>query len=182
MGVYHFAATPPGLNNFANKFIGDFAKCFNLTVTNRVRATDLTNPDIPEVTEINDVCKPLAGSPTTSYLHNGYNAGQQWYWLLSDGAMTKTARITEMEKRGMNGFMHHQLPEAIITLKQGAGRLIRDETDRGVLMICDPRLISKPYGKRIWQSLPPFARSRELGSVISFLQRDLGSQNPPSDE
>ena len=92
------------------------------------------------------------------------------------------ARIAEMEKRGMNGFMHHQLPEAIITLKQGAGRLIRDETDRGVLMICDPRLISKPYGKRIWQSLPPFARSRELGSVISFLQRDLGSQTTPSDE
>ena len=92
------------------------------------------------------------------------------------------ARIAEMEKRGMNGFMHHQLPEAIITLKQGAGRLIRDETDRGVLMICDPRLISKPYGKRIWQSLPPFARSRELGSVISFLQRDLGSQTAPSDE
>ena len=92
------------------------------------------------------------------------------------------ARIAEMEKRGMNGFMHHQLPEAIITLKQGAGRLIRDETDRGVLMICDPRLISKPYGKRIWQSLPPFARSRELGSVISFLQRDLASQTAPSDE
>ena len=92
------------------------------------------------------------------------------------------ARIAEMEKRGMNGFMHHQLPEAIITLKQGAGRLIRDETDRGVLMICDPRLISKPYGKRIWQSLPPFARSRELGSVISFLQRDLGRLPPPSDE
>ena len=92
------------------------------------------------------------------------------------------ARIAEMEKRGMNGFMHHQLPEAIITLKQGAGRLIRDETDRGVLMICDPRLISKPYGKRIWQSLPPFARSRELGTVISFLQRDLGRQPPASDE
>jgi ATP-dependent DNA helicase DinG len=92
------------------------------------------------------------------------------------------ARISEMEKRGMNGFMHHQLPEAIITLKQGAGRLIRDETDRGVLMICDPRLISKPYGKRIWQSLPPFARSRELGSVISFLQRDTGRHQPPSDE
>ena len=53
------------------------------------------------------------------------------------------ARIEVMEKKGMNGFMHHQLPEAIITLKQGAGRLIRDETDRGVLMICDPRLITK---------------------------------------
>ena len=80
------------------------------------------------------------------------------------------ARIVEMEKRGLNGFMHHQLPEAIINLKQGAGRLIRDETDRGVLMICDPRLISKPYGKRIWQSLPPFSRTRELGTAQAFLQ------------
>jgi ATP-dependent DNA helicase DinG len=79
------------------------------------------------------------------------------------------ARIALMEQRGLNGFMHHQLPEAIINLKQGAGRLIRDETDRGVLMICDPRLISKQYGKRIWQSLPPFKRSRELAEVIAFL-------------
>ncbi len=79
------------------------------------------------------------------------------------------ARIADMEKRGLNGFMHHQLPEAIINLKQGAGRLIRDEADRGVLMICDPRLISKPYGRRIWQSLPPFARTRELATVQNFL-------------
>ncbi len=83
------------------------------------------------------------------------------------------ARITEMEKRGLNGFMHHQLPEAIINLKQGAGRLIRNESDRGVLMICDPRLLSKPYGRRIWQSLPPFARTRELTTVQSFLQNLL---------
>ena len=52
--------------------------------------------------------------------------------------------------------------------EQGAGRLIRDETDRGVLMICDPRLISKPYGKRIWRSLPPMKRTRELDDVIAF--------------
>ncbi len=80
-----------------------------------------------------------------------------------------SARIADMEKRGLSGFMHHQLPEAIITLKQGAGRLIRDEHDRGVLMICDPRLISKPYGRRIWQSLPPFARTREFATVQNFL-------------
>jgi ATP-dependent DNA helicase DinG len=80
------------------------------------------------------------------------------------------ARVADMEKRGLNGFMHHQLPEAIINLKQGAGRLIRDEYDKGVLMICDPRMISKPYGKRIWQSLPPFARTRELTTVQNFLQ------------
>ncbi|HZX28193.1 MAG TPA: ATP-dependent DNA helicase [Telluria sp.] len=80
------------------------------------------------------------------------------------------ARIDVMEKQGKNGFMHHQLPEAIINLKQGAGRLIRDEKDRGVLMICDPRLISKPYGRRIWQSLPPFKRTREQAEVLAFFQ------------
>ena len=80
------------------------------------------------------------------------------------------ARIEVMEKRGMNGFMHHQLPEAIITLKQGAGRLIRDVEDRGVLMICDPRIITKPYGRRIWQSLPPFKRTRVQADVIEFFR------------
>ena len=80
------------------------------------------------------------------------------------------ARIDVMEKQGMNGFMHHTLPEAIINLKQGAGRLIRDETDRGVLMICDPRLISKSYGKRVWQSLPPFKRTRVQDDVIAFFK------------
>ncbi|MFL6708751.1 MAG: helicase C-terminal domain-containing protein, partial [Massilia sp.] len=81
------------------------------------------------------------------------------------------ARIDVMEKQGMNGFMHHTLPEAIINLKQGAGRLIRDETDRGVLMICDPRLISKSYGKRVWQSLPPFKRTRVQDEVIEFFKQ-----------
>jgi ATP-dependent DNA helicase DinG len=81
------------------------------------------------------------------------------------------ARIIEMEKQGLNGFVHHQLPSAIINLKQGAGRLIRDEGDRGVLMLCDPRLISKGYGRRIWQSLPPFKRTRELSVVQDFFLR-----------
>ncbi|MFT5642547.1 MAG: ATP-dependent DNA helicase DinG [Janthinobacterium sp.] len=80
------------------------------------------------------------------------------------------ARIAVMEKQGLNGFMHHSLPEAIINLKQGAGRLIRDEGDRGVLMICDSRLISKPYGKRIWQSLPPFKRTRSAADVLAFFK------------
>jgi len=86
------------------------------------------------------------------------------------------ARIATMEKHGGNGFMDYQLPEAIISLKQGAGRLIRDETDRGVLMICDPRLITARYGRRIWQSLPPFARSRKLDEVLAFLANE-----PPPD-
>jgi ATP-dependent DNA helicase DinG len=80
------------------------------------------------------------------------------------------ARIEVMEKKGMNGFVHHTLPEAIINLKQGAGRLIRDVDDRGVLMLCDPRVISKPYGRRIWQSLPPFRRTRVQAEVIEFFK------------
>ena len=78
------------------------------------------------------------------------------------------ARISHINQSGGNAFMEYQLPHAVITLKQGAGRLIRDEADRGVLMICDPRLLSKPYGRRIWQSLPPMRRSRELTEVLSF--------------
>ena len=79
-----------------------------------------------------------------------------------------SARIDKLNAEGKNAFMEYQLPYAVITLKQGAGRLIRDETDRGVLMICDPRLITKSYGKRIWQSLPPFRRTRELVDVEAF--------------
>ncbi len=78
------------------------------------------------------------------------------------------ARIAQLNKQGRNAFMEYQLPRAIITLKQGAGRLIRDETDRGVLMICDPRLITKPYGKRIWQSLPPMKRTRDEAEAVAF--------------
>lgn len=79
-----------------------------------------------------------------------------------------STRITAMEKQGKNGFVHYQLPEAIINLKQGAGRLIRDETDRGVLMLCDPRILSKPYGARVWQSMPSFKRTRDLSVVENF--------------
>jgi ATP-dependent DNA helicase DinG len=79
------------------------------------------------------------------------------------------ARIEQMRQHGRNPFMEYQLPRAVINVKQGAGRLIRDETDRGVLMICDPRLLSKPYGRRVWQSLPPMKRTRELSEVIDFL-------------
>ncbi|WP_407941679.1 ATP-dependent DNA helicase [Noviherbaspirillum galbum] len=80
------------------------------------------------------------------------------------------ARIEALERKGLNGFVHHQLPSAIINLKQGAGRLIRDETDRGVLMICDTRLITKPYGRRVWQSLPPFKRTRDVAVVRAFFE------------
>jgi ATP-dependent DNA helicase DinG len=91
------------------------------------------------------------------------------------------ARIEALEKKGLNGFMHHQLPAAIINLKQGAGRLIRDETDRGVLMICDPRLISKPYGRRIWQSLPPFGRTRDAAVARAFFNAGSSSSTTGSE-
>jgi len=86
------------------------------------------------------------------------------------------ARLARLEAEGGNAFMGWQLPQAAISLKQGAGRLIRTETDRGVLVIGDPRLTDKPYGRRIWQSLPPMRRTRSLDDVIAFLSAD-GYQN-----
>jgi ATP-dependent DNA helicase DinG len=82
------------------------------------------------------------------------------------------ARIAKINAEGRNAFMEYQLPRAVISLKQGAGRLIRDETDRGVLMICDPRLISKAYGKRIWRSLPPMTRTRDVADVAAFFAQE----------
>jgi ATP-dependent DNA helicase DinG len=76
-----------------------------------------------------------------------------------------------MTQQGGNPFMGYQVPQAIIALKQGAGRLIRSETDQGVLMIGDTRLIDKPYGRRIWQSLPPMRRSRQQAEVLAFLEQ-----------
>lgn len=88
-----------------------------------------------------------------------------------------SARIERMKTEGKNAFMEYQLPRAVISIKQGAGRLIRDENDRGVLMICDPRLISKPYGKRIWRSLPPMKRTRELDEVLAFFAAEFESKS-----
>src|SRR6185369_6196849 len=78
------------------------------------------------------------------------------------------ARIETLRSREGNPFTELQLPQAVLQLKQGAGRLIRDETDRGVLMLCDPRLVTKPYGRRILQSLPPMALTRNLAEVQEF--------------
>jgi ATP-dependent DNA helicase DinG len=90
------------------------------------------------------------------------------------------ARIDKMNAEGRNAFMEYQLPYSVITLKQGAGRLIRDERDRGVLMICDPRLIEKHYGRRIWQSLPPMKRTREMAEVESFFALEAALQDESS--
>jgi ATP-dependent DNA helicase DinG len=86
------------------------------------------------------------------------------------------ARLEALTKKGLSPFAVHQLPQAVITLKQGAGRLIRAETDRGVLMICDSRIVDKPYGRRIWQSLPPFKRTRDPDVVREFFARERGGE------
>ncbi len=80
------------------------------------------------------------------------------------------ARIERINAAGGNAFMEYQVPRAVISLKQGVGRLIRDEKDRGVLMICDPRLVTKPYGKRIWRALPPFRRTRRVEDAVDFFR------------
>ena len=81
------------------------------------------------------------------------------------------ARVEHLQKSGRNPFMHYQLPRAVINMKQGAGRLIRSERDRGVLCICDPRMIDKPYGKVIWRSLPPMRRTRLEAEAVAFLEQ-----------
>jgi ATP-dependent DNA helicase DinG len=81
------------------------------------------------------------------------------------------ARIEALRQEGGNPFMDYQLPQAVLQLKQGAGRLIRDETDRGVLVLCDPRLHTKAYGRNVRASLPPMKQTREIADVQAFFAR-----------
>ena len=78
------------------------------------------------------------------------------------------ARLEACRRRGGNPFRDEQLPQAVIALKQGAGRLIRTHGDRGVLVLCDPRLVGKPYGRLFLDSLPPLPRTRALADVEAF--------------
>jgi ATP-dependent DNA helicase DinG len=78
------------------------------------------------------------------------------------------ARLQAVRRAGGNPFRDEQLPQAVIALKQGVGRLIRTETDRGVLVLCDPRLTGRSYGRSFLESLPPFPRTRELDKVTAF--------------
>ena len=78
------------------------------------------------------------------------------------------ARLEAVRRRGGNPFRDEQLPQAVIALKQGVGRLIRSDHDRGVLVLCDPRLLGKPYGRSFLASLPPFPRTRDIEDVQRF--------------
>lgn len=81
------------------------------------------------------------------------------------------AKIENCKRQGRDAFAEIQLPQAVITLKQGAGRLIRDVKDKGVLVICDPRLVSRHYGQIFIDSLPDMARTRSLDQALAFLKR-----------
>lgn len=81
------------------------------------------------------------------------------------------ARCEAIEQSGGNPFLQYQLPNAVIALKQGVGRLIRDENDRGLLMLCDPRLLNRGYGKVFLASLPPMPLTRELSDVADFFSK-----------
>lgn len=80
------------------------------------------------------------------------------------------ARLNVMQESGNNPFMNYQVPRAVITLRQGAGRLIRSQSDKGVLMICDARLRTTHYGKQFLNSLPRMRRTSDESKVCGFLE------------
>jgi ATP-dependent DNA helicase DinG len=86
------------------------------------------------------------------------------------------ARIEDCKLQGGDPFQQVQIPDAVITLKQGVGRLIRDQKDRGALIICDNRLVTREYGATFLSSLPPIPRTRDLGVIKQFLAQDMAPE------
>ncbi|MEL4303524.1 ATP-dependent DNA helicase [Shewanella xiamenensis] len=80
------------------------------------------------------------------------------------------ARADNISRQGGDPFTQVSLPQAIIALKQGVGRLIRDEKDFGVLILCDNRIVNRAYGQAFLNSLPPMARTRDLDKALAFLR------------
>jgi ATP-dependent DNA helicase DinG len=87
----------------------------------------------------------------------------------SPGDPLMMARLEFIRRQGGNGFTEHQLPQAALTLKQGAGRLLRDHSDFGVIVLCDPRVLSKSYGGVFLKSLEPMPSTSSLDDVRRFL-------------
>lgn len=102
----------------------------------------------------------------------------------SPGDPVAAARIDHIRDQGGNPFRDYQLPQAVLALRQGAGRLIRDITDSGVLVVADPRLIEKGYGKTFINSLPGMTRTRKLDVVERFyrLRHELLTEQQPQEE
>ncbi len=90
------------------------------------------------------------------------------------------ARLDTLRRQGSNPFAEYQLPQAVISLKQGVGRLIRDQADRGLLMICDVRLRSRSYGRIFLDSLPRMPRTQKLAVVERFFSLEQPLQTPPA--
>ncbi|KJY69056.1 ATP-dependent DNA helicase [Vibrio nigripulchritudo] len=91
------------------------------------------------------------------------------------------ARIEDCRLSGGEPFNQVQIPDAVITLKQGVGRLIRDKKDQGALIICDNRLVTRDYGAVFLRSLPPIPRTRDLGIISEFLE-DIDSSQQETNE
>jgi len=85
------------------------------------------------------------------------------------------ARLAAIERRGGNPFFEEQIPQAAIALKQGVGRLIRDPCDFGVIVLCDPRLRTRAYGRIFLDSLPAMPRTSDPGEVRRFLRAKLSA-------
>ncbi len=90
------------------------------------------------------------------------------------------ARIEHLTATGANAFRDYQLPEAALALKQGVGRLIRSEDDYGVVVVCDPRIVGKSYGRVFLTALPTPVVTREPDDVLRFLRRHFGAPTPPA--
>jgi ATP-dependent DNA helicase DinG len=99
----------------------------------------------------------------------------------SPGDPVMGARIEHMKQAGGNPFFEYQVPQAAIALKQGVGRLIRDVTDRGVLVLCDPRIRTKHYGEVFINSLPPMPITRELSEIEDFFKQERESYRDDDD-
>ena len=91
-------------------------------------------------------------------------------------------KMNHLESCGLSSFDELSLPNAVLTLKQGVGRLIRDTSDRGVLMIVDPRLTGREYGQRIFKSLPRMRKTRDETTVLNFINTLGLRENCENDE
>jgi ATP-dependent DNA helicase DinG len=93
------------------------------------------------------------------------------------------ARLEFIRRQGGNGFMEHQLPQSALALKQGAGRLLRDERDYGVVVLCDPRIVSKQYGGLFLQCLAPMPSTDDIAVVERFFDdRERNGRSAVADE
>jgi ATP-dependent DNA helicase DinG len=87
-----------------------------------------------------------------------------------------SARLDGIRRRGGNPFFEYQLPQAVLALKQGVGRLIRDRDDYGVVMLCDPRLTTRAYGRVFLDSLPPMPVTTNLREAVAFIEQHVPSR------